>query len=260
MLSTENISYHIGAKKILENVSLRFLPGCFNIILGPNGSGKSTFLNIISGELTGREGNVFYDNKNIASLKKTTLSQYRAVMSQQPELHFPLLVEEVIMMGRYPHFEFNPGKKDYAVCKEVIERMNLQSFTERNYLTLSGGEKQRVHFARVLAQVWEKPADGSTRYLLLDEPLNNLDISYQQEFLQVAASFVKDGVVLVAVLHDINLAAQYGDRLFFFKEGNMVAEGTPAETITTPLLKNIFDISPAVIKNPATGAPLIFFQ
>jgi iron complex transport system ATP-binding protein len=238
MLSTENISYHIGAKKILENVSLRFLPGCFNIILGPNGSGKSTFLNIISGELSSREGTVLYNNKNIASLKKSTLSRYRAVMSQQP----------------------NPGKKDFSICREVIELMNLQPFTERNYLTLSGGEKQRVHFARVLAQVWEKPADGNTRYLLLDEPLNNLDISYQQEFLQAAASFVKEGVVLVAVLHDINLAAQYGDRLFFFKEGSMIAEGTPAETITTPLLKNIFDISPAVIKNPATGAPLIFFQ
>ena len=111
------------------------------------------------------------------------------------------------MMGRYPHFHFNPGNKDEQACDEVMTRMNLQSFRERNYLTLSGGEKQRVQFARVLAQIWEKPVN-EPRYLFLDEPLTSLDINYQQEFLQIAREFAFSNTVLIAVMHDINLAIQ----------------------------------------------------
>lgn len=164
MLKAENIHYRIGEKQILNGISAQFNPGQFNMILGPNGSGKSTFLKVFSGEIQKYDGNVFYDDKKIALYKKEELATYRAVMSQQPELSFPLMVEEVVMMGRYPHFTFNPNKKDTSICNQVMERMNLTSFKERNYLTLSGGEKQRVQFARVLAQVWEKPAKGC-RYL-----------------------------------------------------------------------------------------------
>ena len=185
MLRTENISFNVGKKQILKNVSASFLPGEFNMILGPNGSGKSSFLKIFSGEINKFQGTVLYDDKKIKELRKEELAKKRAVMSQQSDLGFPLLVEEVVMMGRYPHFTFNPNKKDITICNEVIERMNLVEFKERNYLTLSGGEKQRVQYARVLAQVWEKPTDGY-RYLFLDEPLNSLDISYQHEFLQAA--------------------------------------------------------------------------
>jgi len=214
MLRTENISFSVGKKQILKNVSASFLPGEFNMILGPNGSGKSSFLKIFSGEINRFQGTVLYENKKIKELRKEELAKKRAVMSQQADLGFPLLVEEVVMMGRYPHFTFNPNKKDVTICNEVIERMNLVEFKERNYLTLSGGEKQRVQFARVLAQVWEKPADGY-RYLFLDEPLNSLDISYQHEFLQAAVELIKDQTVLIAVMHDINLAAHYADNLFF---------------------------------------------
>src|SRR4249920_1241331 len=160
MLRTEKIYYSIGRKLILDNISAEFNPGEFNMILGPNGSGKSTFLKIFSGEIQGYDGSVFYEGKKIAQLKKEEMAKSRAVMSQQPELSFPLMVDEVVMMGRYPHFTFNPGKKDEAICNEVIDRMNLNEFRQRNYLTLSGGEKQRVQYARVLAQIWEKPVEG----------------------------------------------------------------------------------------------------
>ena len=259
MLRTENISFSVGKKQILKNVSASFLPGEFNMILGPNGSGKSSFLKIFSGEINKFQGNVLYEDKKIKELRKEELAKKRAVMSQQADLGFPLLVEEVVMMGRYPHFTFNPNKKDITICSEVIERMNLVEFKERNYLTLSGGEKQRVQYARVLAQVWEKPTD-SYRYLFLDEPLNSLDISYQHEFLQVAVELIKDHTVLIAVMHDINLAAHYADNLFFFKEGELVVHGKPKDILSAGMIEKVFNIKTTVIENPVTGKPLIIYN
>ena len=259
MLRTENISFSVGKKQILKNVSATFLPGEFNMILGPNGSGKSSFLKIFSGEINKFQGTVFYDDKKIKELRKEELAKKRAVMSQQADLGFPLLVEEVVMMGRYPHFTFNPNKKDITICNEVIERMNLVEFKERNYLTLSGGEKQRVQYARVLAQVWEKPTDGY-RYLFLDEPLNSLDISYQHEFLQAAVELIKDHTVLIAVMHDINLAAHYADNLFFLKEGELVVHGKPKDILSAGMIEKVFNIKTTVIENPVTGKPLIIYN
>ncbi|HUR11375.1 MAG TPA: heme ABC transporter ATP-binding protein [Flavitalea sp.] len=259
MLKTENITYTIGKKNIVNNVSAEFLPGELNMILGPNGSGKSTFLKIFCGELKGYQGTVLYNDENITKHRKEELAQYRAVMSQQPELTFPLLVEEVVMMGRYPHFSFNPAKKDETICNEVLERMDLLSFRERNYLTLSGGEKQRVQFARVLAQIWEKPAKGS-RYLFLDEPLNNLDINYQQEFLQIAKQFTTGDTVLVAIMHDINLAIQYADKLFFLKEGSIVQCGRPKDIVKADVIREVFKVSATIINNPVTNDPLVLFN
>jgi iron complex transport system ATP-binding protein len=259
MLRTEGIHYRVGKKLILSDVSMEFRPGEFNMILGPNGSGKSTFLKIFSGELRGYEGGVWYAGKKIETIRKEELARERAVMSQQPELSFPLSVDEVVMMGRYPHFTFNPGKKDGKICDEVIKRMNLESFRERNYLTLSGGEKQRVQYARVLAQIWEKPASGC-RYLFLDEPLTSLDINYQQEFLQVAREFAKEETILVAVMHDINLATQYADKLFFLKEGELVAKGKPKEILTEELIRKVFDVKATIINNPVSGNPLIVYN
>jgi len=259
MLRTENISFQIGSKQILKNVSATFLPGEFNMILGPNGSGKSSFLKIFSGEINKFHGTVLYENKKIRELGKQQLAKQRAVMSQEADLVFPLLVEEVVMMGRYPHFNFNPNKKDFAICDEVIGRMNLADFKQRNYMTLSGGEKQRVQFARVLAQVWEEPTDGY-RYLFLDEPLNSLDISYQHEFLTLAAELIKHHTVLIAVMHDINLAAHYADNLFFLKEGEMVINGRPKDILTATTVEQVFNIKTTVIENPVTGKPLVIYN
>ena len=259
MLKTDGISFNIGRKQILKNVSAEFKPGEFNMILGPNGSGKSSFLKIFSGELDKYQGTVFYNNKIIRTLHKEDLARRRAVLSQQPELSFPLLVEEVVMMGRYPHFSFSPNKKDFLICNEVIDRMNLTSFKERNYLTLSGGEKQRVQYARVLSQIWEQP-DSGYRYLFLDEPLNSLDISYQHEFLHLAMALAKNNTVLIAVMHDINLAAQYADKLFFLKEGELVSHGSPTDILTSDLIRHVFNVETTILDNPVTGKPLVIYN
>lgn len=259
MLEAKNISYKIGKKQVLKNVSAEFLPGELNMILGPNGSGKSSFLKIFSGELDDYSGDILYEEKKLKAIRKEELARHRAVMSQQPELSFPLTVDEVVLMGRYPHFSFNPGKKDRAICDEVITRMNLCSFRERNYLTLSGGEKQRVQFARVLAQIWEMPAKGS-RYLFLDEPLTSLDINYQQEFLQITRDFANTGAVVVVVIHDINLAVQFADKVLFLQEGAVAAHGKPSFVVTETLVEKVFGVKTTLLTNPVSGTPLVIFN
>ena len=259
MVSIKNIYYSIGKKEIVKNISVEFLPGEFTMILGPNGSGKSTFLRLFSGELKPVSGDIYYDDKKISDLKKETLAKERAVMSQQPELGFPLTVEEVVMMGRYPHFDFNPAKADEQICNDVIEIMDIEDLKERNYLTLSGGEKQRVQFARVLAQIWEL-RENCCRYLFLDEPLTNLDINYQQDFLTVARSFTETKTVLVAVMHDINLAVQYADKLLFLKDGKMVEYGKPLEILSEQLINHVFNVDVRIIENPVNGLPLVVYR
>ncbi len=258
MLSIKNVSYHIGKKVILKNINIDFEPGKFTMILGPNGSGKSSLLKIFSGEINKFDGEVFYGGKNIKTIKKEALAIYRAVMSQQPELSFPLTVDEVVMMGRYPHFTFKPAKKDEQICNEVMTLMNLNQFKQRDYITLSGGEKQRVQYARVLAQIWETPVNGY-RYLFLDEPLNNLDIKYQQEFLQIAKSFKNENTIIAAVMHDINMAVEYGDMLVFLKEGNLIAQGNTKQILDEPLIENVFEMQTQIINNPVSNKPLIIY-
>lgn len=256
MLRAENISYAIGNKTILQEINTRFLPGEFNMILGPNGSGKSSFLKLFSGEINDYSGNIFYTNENLRALKPLQLARQRAVMSQQPELGFPLSVEEVVMMGRYPHFAFNPSPADETICNEVMDKLQLQGFRGRDYLTLSGGEKQRVQFARLLAQVWTSNENGY-RYIFLDEPLNNLDINFQQEFLQIARSMADEQTVLIAVMHDINIALEYADQVFFLKNGAFVSSGKPAETVTEKLIEQVFDVKVHIISNPFSNAPML---
>ncbi|HTE28097.1 heme ABC transporter ATP-binding protein [Flavitalea sp.] len=259
MLRTENISYKIGNRKILEDINIEFHAGEFNMILGPNGSGKSTFFRIFSGEIQGYTGRVCYNEKVLRKQQLRELARHRAVMSQQPDLSFPLTVDEVVMMGRYPHFDFNPSPKDNSICNDVIERLRLTDFKERNYLTLSGGEKQRVQYARVLAQIWERPKEGN-RYLFLDEPLNNLDISYQQEFLRIAREFTGNDTIVIAVIHDINLALQYADKLFFFKNGRLNAHGNTMEVLTADLIADVFNVSVTLINNAVTKRPLLVYN
>ncbi|HET6995853.1 MAG TPA: heme ABC transporter ATP-binding protein [Chitinophagaceae bacterium] len=258
MLKTEGISYSIGNKQILNDINISFQPGEFTMILGPNGSGKSSFLKIFSGEIHQYRGAVYYNGIAITNFRKEELARRRSVLSQHADLGFPLSVAEVIMMGRYPHFTFSPNKKDISICEDVIEQMDLLDFRERNYLTLSGGEKQRVQFARILAQIWEKPAEGD-RYLFLDEPLNSLDLNYQQSFLKIATAFSKAGTVLVAIMHDINLALKYATRILFMKEGSVVYETDPTR-VTGAMIKNIFNVDATIIQPANDLPPVVIYQ
>jgi iron complex transport system ATP-binding protein len=248
MLEVKNITYKIGEKTILEGISACFNPGQLNMVIGPNGSGKSTLLKIICNEITHYSGNVFYNGKTLSKKEKISIAQKRAVLSQQSELSFPLSVEEVVMMGRYPHFKLNPLAKDKDICLLALKRMSIDDFRYRNYLTLSGGEKQRVHFARALAQIWEQPKDAQ-RYLFLDEPIASLDLNYQHEFLRIAKEIARQNTVVVAIIHDINLALQYADQVVLINLGYAIASGLPSEVITSENLFAVYGLKCRVLQN-----------
>ena len=156
------------------------------------------------------------------------------------DLAFPLPVSEVVMMGRYPHFTGKPTEKDKNACQEAMELFGVTEMATRNYMTLSGGEKQRTHFARVLAQIWY-PIPKATRYLLLDEPLTFLDVYYQFDFMNKIVEVLKQKDIVVAgVVHDLNLAAKFADKIILLHQGKVLASGTREEVLTKEHLKTAY--------------------
>lgn len=259
MLKADNVSFRYGAKEVLRGISAQFEPGKVTVIIGPNGSGKTTFLKTISGELKPEGGEISYGKIALNRSNFQLIARIRSVLAQQSELSFPLTVREVVMMGRYPHFSFKPAEKDEVICRQAIEKLNLNDFVERNYLTLSGGERQRVHFARVLAQIWENYEDNN-RYLLLDEPISSLDLNYQHEFLKMAKELAKNDTVVVAVLHDVNLTAQYADFVYLLKEGTIVDSGEPRQVITPENLYTLYNIKCEVMQSDNRPFPYFIVE
>jgi iron complex transport system ATP-binding protein len=252
MLKIDHLVCSAGSKRIVDDVSVVFHPNLLHVIVGPNGSGKSTFLKAFSGDWRPESGTVSYDGGGAG------LARRRAVMSQSPELHFPLSVDEIVLMGRYPHFSYRPGRKDLEVCKAAMEKLSVTELSGRDYLTLSGGERQRVQFARALAQIWDAPEEGS-RYLFLDEPVSSLDIHYQHQFLQTARSLLNENIVIIAVLHDLNLSLQYADRMLFMKGGRIVAAGDVPDIVKPELIEAVFGIRSYLLDNPAGSRPVVAF-
>ena len=257
MLKAENIHFGVGSKKILQGISVDFEPGLFHVIVGPNGSGKSTFLKIFSGELKPQQGNISYNGENILHINKAQLAKRRAVMSQQPEIHFPLIVSEVVMMGRYPHFDFRPNREDEAICKHAMSLADVIEFAERDYLTLSGGERQRVHFARVLAQIGNN--DDTDKFLFLDEAVSHLDLKHQKQLLQISKKMCDKKFTAISILHDINLSLSFADRILFMKEGKIVYDTRNHSEVTTAIIKDVFEVDSKII-DPGNGhKPVVVF-
>lgn len=249
MLRLENISVQIDSKKLLDEISIGFEPGKMNLIIGPNGSGKSTLIKATSKQILITRGSVHYGDEEINSLTYQQLAKFRAVLSQNTEVAFPLKVWEVVMLGRSPHFTSRPGSFDRHAVEEAMNYFDVSSMAERDYLTLSGGEKQRVNFARVLAQVWF-PHPNQMRYLLLDEPLTFLDVNYQYQFMHKLQKLAeKKDMVIVGVVHDLNLAARFADRIFLLSEGKILAQGTASEVLIKENIQKAFHIVPEIFKH-----------
>jgi iron complex transport system ATP-binding protein len=258
MLAVENITYRIGSKTLLQNVSCRFEAGRLNLILGPNGAGKSTLIKAICGQLHPEQGSIFYEGTDTGKLSARELAKVRAVLSQNIDLSFPLKVWEVVMMGRYPHFEGKAAARDEKACEEAMRFFNVYDMAERNYMTLSGGEKQRVHFARIMAQIWYPPEKGS-RYLIMDEPLTFLDVYYQYQFMHKIQELLKDSrLVVVGVVHDLNLAARFADHIVLLHLGKVLADGDKRSVLTAENIFSAYLLEPVIREE--NGSLHLFFD
>ncbi|WP_256005703.1 heme ABC transporter ATP-binding protein [Pedobacter deserti] len=252
MLIAQALSYHIGKRPLLRNVSFSLRSGEMLAILGANGAGKSTLLKMLSGEKTPSEGQITLHEKNLAEYKSVELARNRAVLNQQNFVSMAFTAEEIVSMGRYPHRGQTTAAQDRNICSQVMELTGTTVLAERSYLTLSGGEQQRVQLARVLAQIWDVPG----ALLIMDEPVASLDLQYQQQTLAIAKMLSRKGYMVITVLHDINLAAQYADRILMLKNGRKWYDGSAAEILSSKNIYEVFEISADIITQPSTLRPV----
>lgn len=256
MIETTNLTFQIGRHSLLQEITFGVNPGEMVAVVGPNGAGKSTLLRLIAGELSPTRGEITLMSKPLSQWSRQAYARRRAVLPQHVHLAFGFSVFEVVLMGRTPHNNGRETRHDWEIASQALEKVGLGHLAGRSYPTLSGGEQQRVQMARVLAQIWERPAYGD-RYLLLDEPTNSLDLTYQHSILQLARQFADEGTAVLAILHDLNLAAQYADRVFMLKNGRMQCIGAPMEVITADRVRQVFGLPVEVMPHPRQAFPLI---
>ncbi|WP_020596644.1 heme ABC transporter ATP-binding protein [Spirosoma panaciterrae] len=256
MLEVRNLSYQIRGRKLLNEVSFCAKPGELLAVVGANGAGKSTLLKLCTGELKSTTGAISLHGRGIETYSEKELASFRAVLPQQNSVIFPFLVSELVLMGRYPHFDFHPSEHDYLVAGLALKKVGMWEFASRVFTTLSGGEQQRVQLARVLAQIW----DTSAGLLFLDEPTTGLDLLHQHQLLEIAREFTQKGFCVVAILHDLNLAAQYADQIVMLRSGRIEAIGSPHEVITVGNIQRVFNLSVWLVNHPELACPMIVPQ
>ena len=230
----------------LHDVSLQVRPGELLAVAGPNGAGKSTLLSLLAGERTPDEGAVLLDEVQLTSLGPADRARRIGVLPQSSSLAFAFRVDEVVALGRL-------GEADRDAVRAAMEEAGVAHLAGRAYPTLSGGEKQRVHLARVLAQL----AGARRAFLLLDEPTSSLDPAQQHAVLSLARARARAGFGVVAVLHDLSLVGRYADRVLLLRDGGVQACGSPWEVLTPQLLAACYGIEAAVLSHPVDGTPLV---
>jgi iron complex transport system ATP-binding protein len=252
MLRTQNLQIRRGRKTVLTDITLELKPGEVLGVLGPNGAGKSTLLGALCGELKADHGNIWLDEHELSHWTGALRAQRLAVLPQVSTLDFAFRVEEVVGMGRLP---YQSGRvRDDEIVAAALNAADAGHLHGRSYLALSGGERQRIHLARVLAQLWPGEA-GQT--LLLDEPTSMLDPLHQHTTLQAVREFADRGAAVMVILHDLNLAARYCDRLLLLEGGRPVALDTPEQVLRPDRLQAVFGLEVLVQQHPERGHPLI---
>ena len=245
--SAVGLGYRIGDNVLLKDVDLDVAAGDFLGVIGPNGAGKTTLLGLLAGELTPTTGRVEIGGREISAATLGELSLSRAVLPQHHLLQFAFRCLDVVMMGRYPH-----GGSE-ADARGVADRVMLDTDTahlaDRLYPTLSGGEQTRVSLGRVLAQ--------ATPVLLLDEPTGSLDLRHQELVMEMLRGLAASGLAIVAVLHDINLAARFANRIMILEAGSIRAIGAPDDVLRPDVLRSVYGIDVSVVRHPEADCPLI---
>ena len=249
-IKSESVSVEINGIDILKNINVEVSQGEILTIVGPNGAGKSTFLNVLSGDIEPSEGLVFYDETLLGNIDIEKRSFTRSVMSQSQAMVFDFSVREIIEMGWIDRGISSYAKNFRNAMIEVVEECNVGNLLNQTFNTLSGGEQRRVHFARTLLQLWRPSASDDPRYLLLDEPTANLDLSHEVKLLDIIKNKSRDGFGILLVIHDLNLAAKFSDKIALFKNGSLVKMGSPDEVLTSEILTDVYKIPIDVSENP----------
>lgn len=235
MIKMENISKKYGTNPILEEIGLNIEKAKFTAFIGPNGAGKSTLLSLISRLLPKEQGLLYIKGQEIESWDSVELAKELSMLKQKVDYQVKLTVEELISFGRYPYSKGRLTAVDYERINQAISYMELDNFRDRPIDQLSGGQLQRVNIAMILAQ--------DTEIILLDEPLNNLDIKQGILMMKTLRRLVDDlHKTVVVVIHDINVASQFVDQMVAFKDGKVYAQGQPHEVMTEPILSSLYDM------------------
>ena len=247
MIEVKELNFSYEAP-VLNDINISIEKGKFYSILGPNGSGKTTLLKLLSKILPLEKAHIFLENKDIINISAKALSKRIAVVPQSTEIEFDFSVEDIVLMGRSPHIArfSKESNKDIEIAENAMKVTNTYKLKNKSINALSGGERQRVVVARAIAQ--------DTEIILLDEPISHLDIHHQVEIMnQIKALNKEKNITIIAVLHDINLAAAYSDYMILMKEGKVHSSGIPEEILTEKSMKEVYELEVYISKNPRTG-------
>ena len=251
MLKIENLSVNYGARRILHDISLNVQSGEVLALIGPNGAGKTTLVRAVSGVIP-YTGHIRTNGDDFTSLSTIQRARYVATVPQAVSLPPAFTVWETVLLGRTPYLNFlgQPSQKDEEIARQSLGRVSALPFADRRVGELSGGEQQRVLFARALCQ--------STPILLLDEPTAHLDLQYQVNLLELVHELAhKDNLAVLIALHDLNLAAHYADRIALMVAGNIKAMGKPKEVLQPELIAEAYCLPVQVVKHPFLDIPLV---
>lgn len=247
MLALHGVGVRRQQRQILSGIDLAFAAGTLTALVGPNGAGKSTLLGVACGDLVADAGEVRLCGAPLATRRADALARERAVMPQEHVVRFAFSVEEVVAMGRLPHPP-DPAR-DACQVEAALQAAELQALRLREVQQLSGGETARTTFARVLAQ--------ATPVLFLDEPTAALDLRHQERTLRRVRALADAGACVIVVLHDLNLAAGYADRIVLLEQGRVAADGTPAQVLTEDTLRRVYQQDVMVMAHPRRPVPLV---
>ena len=251
MININNLSFSFE-KEVLRNININIKRGKFYTILGPNGSGKTTLLRLLSKSLHMEKGDIFIDEVALTQIKPTFLAKKMAVVPQSTEIEFDFSVQDIVLMGRTPHISrfCSESAKDLEIAMNAMKCTNTWELRNKSINALSGGEKQRVVVARAIAQ--------ETGIILLDEPISHLDIHHQIEIMNQLKQLNKNkNITIIMVLHDLNIAAAYGDHMILMHDGGVYKDGTPEEVLTEDIIKKVYGLEVYITKNPKTGKTFI---
>ncbi|MDA8233512.1 MAG: heme ABC transporter ATP-binding protein [Clostridia bacterium] len=251
-IDVHNLFLSYGEQNIIDNLTLAVEKGEFLALLGPNGSGKSTLIKLLAKTMQPSRGSIYLGGEDLSGLNSSTIARQMAVVPQDTGVNFPFTAQEVVMMGRTPHLKRfqSEGVEDYRIVHEAMVNTRTWELRDRPVTELSGGERQRVIIARALAQ--------EPKVILLDEPTSHLDINFQVELLELLTLLNREkGVGVIAVLHDLNLAAQYSRQVALLKEGKIFALGTPQEALTADNIKEVYATEVLVWSHPMKNCPQV---